>query len=422
MPATNLISLINTIQQNGSIEYQNYVPLATRTNIADVGSPIITYQHVQNEFLSALVNKIAMTIVRRKMLTNPLAPLKKGEMPLGMDIEEVQVNRAKASTFDPTGAGLLNRHLPDVAVEYHRLNRQDEYPVTISKQQLKTAFTSWDNLERLVDGIVASMYDGDSDDEYILMKNLMADAVTQDHVVISQLPYIKSLDGKTDAAGATALVEEFKNASAFMGFAGSSFNKYHVVNPGATPRRLKTEVQDQILVLRADIANAVDVNVLASAFNMSKADFLANRVLVDNFGQASNVAAFLADKDFFQVYDNLRETQEFFNPKGLYWTYFYHVWQTVGYSLLTNAIAFAFAPITLTVTTTITDVTTAIEGTATKGATVTVMNGDTVLGTATADASTGAYSVTITAQDTADVLTIIGSAYGETTSVEKTVG
>lgn len=422
MPATNLISLINTIQQNGSIEYQNYVPLATRTNIADVGSPIITYQHVQNEFLSALVNKIAMTIVRRKMLTNPLAPLKKGEMPLGMDIEEVQINRAKASTFDPTGAGLLTRHLPDVAVEYHRLNRQDEYPVTISKQQLKTAFTSWDNLERLVDGIVASMYDGDSDDEYILMKNLMADAVTQDHVVISQLPYIKSVDGKTDAAGATALVEEFKNASAFMGFAGSSFNKYHVVNPGATPRRLKTEVQDQILVLRADIANAVDVNVLASAFNMSKADFLANRVLVDNFGQASNVAAFLADKDFFQVYDNLRETQEFFNPKGLYWTYFYHVWQTVSYSLLTNAIAFSFAPLSLTVTTTITSSTTSVAGVATPGATVRVMEGSTVLGTATANESTGAYTVTIAAQTAGDVLTIVSSAYGETTSVEKTVG
>lgn len=422
MPATNLISLINTIQQNGSIEYQNYVPLATRTNIADVGSPIITYQHVQNEFLSALVNKIAMTIVRRKMLTNPLAPLKKGEIPLGMDVEEAHVNRAKASTFDPTGAGLLARHLPDVAVEYHRLNRQDEYPVTISKQQLKTAFTSWDNLERLVDGIVASMYDGDSDDEYILMKNLMADAVDQEHVVISSLPYIKDIDGKTQTAGATALVEELKNASSFMGFAGSSFNKYHVINSGATPRRLKTEVQDQILILRADVANSVDVNVLASAFNLSKADFLANRVLVDNFGSANNVAAFLCDKDFFQVYDNLRETQEFFNPKGLYWTYFYHVWQTVSYSLLTNAIAFAFEPITLTVTTTITDATTAIEGTATKGATVTVMNGDTVLGTATANASTGAYSVTITAQDTADVLTIIASAYGESTSTKKTVG
>ncbi len=422
MPATNLITLINTIQMNGSAEYANYVPLATRTNIASVASPILTYQHVQNEFLSALVNKIAMTIVRRKMLSNPLAPLKKGEMPLGMDIEEAHVNRAAASTFDPTGAGLLTRAIPDVAVEYHRLNRQDEYPVTISKQQLKTAFTSWENLERLVDGIVASMYDGDSDDEYILMKNLMADAVTMDQVVVAQLPYIKTLAGATETAGATALVESLKNASSFMGFAGSNFNKFHVVNAGANPRRLKTEVQDQILILRADIANAVDVNVLASAFNLSKAEFLANRVIVDNFGAASNVAGFLCDKDFFQVYDNLRETQEFFNPKGLYWTYFYHVWQTVSYSLLTNAIAFAFPAIALTVMAAVDSNDVAITGTAALGAAIKVIDAaGTVLGTGTADAGTGAFSVTILAQDVGTVLKIQATAYGESSTMTRTV-
>ena len=419
--AINLVELMNTILGNGSAEYQNYVPVATRANIATVANPILTYQTVQNEFLNALVNKIAMTIVRRKMLTNPLAPLKKGDMPLGQDIEEVHVNRAKATAFDPTGAGLLTRSIPDVAVMYHRLNRRDEYDVTISKEQLKTAFTSWDNLQRLLDGIVSSMYDGDSDDEYILMKNLMSDAVTQSHIVTATLPYIRDASGANVAGATTKVVEELKNASAYMGFAGSNFNKYHLVNAGATPRRLKTENADQILIIRADLANSIDVNVLASAFNLDKAQFLANRVIVDNFGAASSVGAFLCDKDFFQVYDNLRSTEEFFNPKGLYWPYFYHVWQTVSYSLLVNAIAFMFTPITLTITA-VDSNDVAVTGTATKSATVTVEDETgTVLGTATADASTGAYSVTIVAQDADTVLTVKASLFGEVTVKTVTV-
>lgn len=417
----NLVELMNTILGNGSAEYQNYVPVATRANIATVANPILTYQTVQNEFLNALVNKIAMTIVRRKMLTNPLAPLKKGDMALGQDIEEVHVNRAKATTFDPTGAGLLTRSIPDVAVMYHRLNRRDEYDVTISKEQLKTAFTSWDNLQRLLDGIVSSMYDGDSDDEYILMKNLMSDAVTQSHIVTATLPYIRDASGANVAGATTKVVEELKNASAYMGFAGSNFNKYHLVNAGATPRRLKTENADQILIIRADLANSIDVNVLASAFNLDKAQFLANRVIVDNFGAASSVGAFLCDKDFFQVYDNLRSTEEFFNPKGLYWNYFYHVWQTVSYSLLVNAIAFTFTPIELAVTAVDSD-DVAVTGTATKSATVTVEDETgTVLGSTTADASTGAYSVTIEAQDVDTVLTVKASLYGEVTVKTVTV-
>ena len=420
--AINLVTLMNSILANGSAEYQNYVPLATRTNITTVGNPILTYQTVQNEFLNALINKIALTIVRRKMLSNPLAPLKKGEIPLGDGVEEIQVNRANATAFDPTGAGLLNRTLPDVAVMYHRLNRRDEYDVTISKEQLKSAFTSWDNLNRLLEGIIASMYDGDSDDEYILMKNLMADAVNNNHIVTATLPYLKTVDGTAVAGAGSILVEQLKNASSYMSFAGSNFNKYHIVNPGTTPRRLKTEVQDQILILRADIANSIDVNVLANAFNLSKTEFLANRVIVDNFGAADSVAGFLCDKDFFQVYDNLRDTQEFFNPKGLYWNYFYHVWQTVSYSLLTNAIAFSFTPITLAVTP-LNSAAVAVAGTATKGAKITVVrkSDGVVLGTADANATTGVYSVTIAKQDADTVLKVEAAAFGEAKTVEVTV-
>ena len=332
----SIIDIVNAIRAEGSADYQKYVPLATRGNIADVGNPIKEYQIFMNEFVNALINKIGLVVVRKRLLSNPLAPLKKGTMPLGFDVEEAHVNRATAEKFDPEGKSLLTRVTPDVAVMYHRLNRQDMYQVTVSKEQLGQAFTSWENLQKLLDGIISSMYDGDSDDEFILMKNLFADAVTNEHVVTSELPDL------TEPDSATAIVKAFKNASTFMTFAGSSFNKFHVVNEGETPRRLKTEKEDQVIILRADLATAIDVDVLANAFNMDKANFLAQRVIVDNFGSAENVGAFICDKNFVQVYDQQRLTEEFYNPAGLYYNYFYHVWQVVSYSMLVNALAFVF--------------------------------------------------------------------------------
>ena len=417
----SILDVMNGIRSNGSTEYQSYIPLATRTNIASVANPILTYSLVQNEFLNSMINKVAMTIVRKKLLTNPLAPLKKGEMVLGQDIEEIHVNRAKGKTFNASGADLLARETPDVAVMYHRLTRKDMYKVTVSREQLTSAIVSWEGVESLLNYIVSTMYDGDSDDEFILMKNLMSDAVVRDEVVTSKMPFLRDANGAVVSASALALVEGFKNASSYMTFAGSNFNKFHLVNAGAEPRRLKTEIDEQVIIMRADIANTIDVNVLASAFNMSKADFLANRVIVDNFGSATNVLAFLCDKDFFQVYDKLRTTEEFRNPEGLYWNYFYHIWQVVSYSLLVNAIAFVTEPLALTIAPTVTTSSTAVAGVAEKGATVSVYLNGVLKETVTANASTGAYSVVITAQPAKTVVKVVASLYGETAVKEQTI-
>ena len=51
----------------------------------------------------------------------------------------------------------------------------------------------------------------------------------------------------------------------------------------------------------------------------------------------------LVDKNFFQVYDDLFTFREFENGLGLYRNHILHVWQTIGYSILCNAVAFVIA-------------------------------------------------------------------------------
>lgn len=330
-------NILNVIQVNASQEYQARVPLATQTNIAEVGAPILTYQSTQNEFLSALINRIALSIIRNKTLKNPLAILKKGTIPLGSDIQEIFTNMSKDQGFDGSGSKLLTKTIPDTKVLYQRMNRQGQYPVTISKQQLQTAFTSYAELEKLLNGIVTAMYSGDNYDEFILMKNIVADAITNDKVVKVSVDHI------TDEGSAKGLIKAIKKTSKAFTFPSSSFNTYFANKPDSDtgdPVITWTPLEDQVLLIRADIMTDISIDVLAAAFNLDKVAFKSMVLEVDSFGSATNCYAMLIDRSWMQVYDNLFETTEFYNAQGLYWNYWLNHWQTYGYSLFANAVAF----------------------------------------------------------------------------------
>jgi len=330
-------AILDVIRANASLEYQERVPATERATITEIGSPINTYQTIQNEFLNALVNRIALTVIRNRTASNPLALLKKGTIPLGSDIQEIFTNMAKDTGFDGSGSKLLTKTTPDVKALYHRLNRKGQYPITITKQGLQTAFTSYGELEKLLGSIVTAMYSGDNFDEFVLMKNLFAQAITGSKIVTASVPHVlNELTGK-------AFIKAVKNASSGFTFPSSVFNTYFANKPVSDtgdPVVTWSPIEDQILIVRADVMNEIDVEVLASAFNMGKVEFLASVLKVDSFGSATNCLAVLCDRSWVQVYDNLFETSEFYNGQGMYWNYWLNHWQTYSYSTFANAVAF----------------------------------------------------------------------------------
>lgn len=337
----NMMNVLNTILANASEAYQARVPSATQANISEVGSAIMSYQATENEFLSALVNKIAMTIVRNKTFANPLAVLKKGGVPLGRNIEEIYTNPATGTTFDPSGANLLNRAIPDTKAIYHSMNRQGQYKATVSKSQLIQAFTSYQALEQLLNSIVNSIYSGDNLDEFMLMKELFASAITGGKLktVDLEMPAISDTDG------AKKFVKAVKTVGQAMEFPSSNFNSYYDINKetDAKPVITWTPSANQVLILRNDVSVDVDVELLAKAFNVSYTDLNQRTLIVDSFGSASRCGAILCDESFVQVYDNLQQMESFHNGEGLYDNYIYHHWQTYSLSLFANATAFMFS-------------------------------------------------------------------------------
>lgn len=334
----NMIGVLNEIYKGASEDYKDLVPQATRDNLADVGAAVTSKFPVMNEFVDILTNKIAMTIVHSKRFKNPLAVLKKGRVPLGGKIEEIYVNPAIGTTFDGTGADLLTVNAPDVKVLYHEMNRQGKYSVTISKQRLKAAFTSFEGLEKMLNEIVNSLYSGDELEEFILMKNVVSSGIAGGKITTVE---VDELDGT--AALVKKLVRAINTTALNMKFPSSAYNKYQALNPlDLVPAKTWTPLENQVLLIRSDVITDVNIDLLSTAFNMSKVEFLQRVIVVDTFGVANGCYALLCDDAMFQIRDNEYELTSFPNSSNLSITYFLHHWQTYGISLFANAVAFCY--------------------------------------------------------------------------------
>lgn len=323
----NGINILNAIRNSASDTYRNRIPVATQDNIREIGNAMMTYQATQNEFLNALVNRIARVIITSKSYENPLRVFKKGMMEYGETIEEIFVNIAKAHPFDPIVAEktVFKREIPDVAAVFHKMNYQNFYKATISNDQLRQAFLSTEGITDLIARIVDSMYTGSEFDEFLCMKHLIEDEATKGRMYPVVIP-------EPTAANAKAIVTTIKSISNKLEFLSSAYNAMGVMN--------FTKKENQILIIDAAFDAVIDVEVLASAFNMSKAEFMGQRVLIDNFGALTGCVAALVDREWFMVFDNLMSFTENYNGEGLYWNYFYHVWKTFSTSPFANALIF----------------------------------------------------------------------------------
>ena len=335
------IELLNTIRDNASQAYQDRVPEATRTNIAEVGEAITDLNNavVYNEFVDTLANMIYAPMLIKKSWSNPLGKFKKGKKTFGDTVEEVYNNFIKAKTYDQTGEGLLTRELPDTKVIFHRMNRKDTYQLTDSPEMLAKAFKSYEGVAEYLQNLFTAIRNSAELDEYIIMRELIAEAYES-----GAMKAVAVADPQASEANAKAFIKAVKTVSGDMTFPNSNWNGYTDVQSTDTKPIITFSGRDeQVLLIDNATDVACDVDVLAYAFGRDLLRFNTEvKQIVDAMPIEGMIAA-LVDKNFFQVYDDLFTFREFENGLGLYRNHYLHVWQTVGYSCLTNAVAFIIA-------------------------------------------------------------------------------
>lgn len=346
------LDILNVIRQNASLEYQNSVPTVTKaTDIPKVGEIIYGTPAFANQFLNALVNRIAIVRVQSANFNNPYSILKKGYLEFGESVEDIFVSIANVVEYTPEKGNEreFKRTLPDVRSAFHVMNWRVMYPVTIQDEDLKQAFLSIDGVQNLIAQIVDSVYTAAEYDEFLLFKYLLIKAIS--HGKMFPVSSGGTTDTKTSAI-------RFRGMSNLLTFMGSKYNEAEVNT--STPKNRQVIFMDSLYNAR------FDVEILASAFNMDKADFMGRLFLIDDwttFDNArfnairansdgieevtseelallKNVKAVILDENWFQVYDNNNKFTEKYVASGLYWNYFYHTWKTVSSSPFANAIVF----------------------------------------------------------------------------------
>ena len=346
------LDILNVIRQNASYDYQQNVPVVDKaSDIPKVGEVIYGTPAFSNQFINALVNRIAIVRVQSATFNNPYSILKKGYLEFGETVEDIFVSIAKAVDYTPEKASEreFKRTLPDIRSAFHTMNWRVMYPVTIQDEDLRQAFLSVDGVTDLIAKIVDRVYTAAEYDEFLLFKYLLIKAISHGKMKPA------AIDSDTDL---TASAVAFRSASNILPFMSSEYNEANV--------KTNTPKSRQIIFMDAKFNAQYDVNVLASAFNMDKADFMGRLFLIDNWTDFDNerfdiiransdgieeitsaelallndVKAVLLDENWFQVYDNNNKFTEQYVASGLYWNYFYHVWKTVSSSPFANAIVF----------------------------------------------------------------------------------
>lgn len=359
------IDILNVIRQNASYDYQQNVPAIERANqIPHVGEIICGTPALANQFLNALVNRIALVRAQSITFNNPYSRLKKGYLEFGETVEDIFVNIAKVVDYDPDkGEGReFKRSIPDIRSQFHIMNWRVMYPVTIQDEDLRRAFLSEQGVTDLIAKIVDSVYTAAEYDEFLLFKYLIIKAATKGQM------YPVPVDDSDMKNYATA----FRSKSNMITFPKTEYNAAGVKNN--TPR------ERQVIFMDSDFNAKYDVDVLAAAFNMDKAEFIGSLFLIDDFTTFDNdrfevirdysdgieevttdelalmkdVKAVLLDENWFQCYDNMNKFTEKYVASGLYWNYFYHTWKTISSSQFANALLFVANTATTTLPASIT--------------------------------------------------------------------
>lgn len=338
------IDIVNAVIETSSTLKDN-IPLATNATLQATGGAIMQYTPFMNEFINGLVNRILFQEAHNMTYDNPLRIFKGVDIPYGTDVQDSIANPAVATPYDSSAmSDVLSPASPDVKTVYYRRNRQDKYKVTVYDAVLAGAFTNADTFNNFVSMILNTLTSGDNIDEFKLMKGVVGQAINDGNINKTSLTA-----GTDHRAFAETLVTDLRAKYLQFQFPSTKYNCYQKMAKAkgienATPLTTWTSPDRVSVLVRADVAAFTDVEVLAKAFNMSKADFLGRQVMVDSFGDTGDAAktlAIIADNTFLRTHDNRFQMAETpYNASTLSRTYFLHHWETMACSPFANAWAF----------------------------------------------------------------------------------
>lgn len=310
-------------------EYEDRIPEATQTNLTDVAEKILSYAPAKNSLLTALYNKIALTIIDSMTFENPFDRFRRADINYGDTLEDIFVDIPTGYEYDSKDENPFAQVQPDVKALYHTINKQLQYEQTIHDPEFRRALRSPYGLDSLVTRIVNTLREASKLDDFIIGKQILANEDVYGKVVyLGTATGNKATDGK-------ALLEAIKTAGSGMKFPSREFNQQGVMD--------NTPMNRQVLFITANYKNIIDLDVLAGLYNLDKADITQQIIELDNFNEEGAIAGALVDERFLNFHYALQDGGLIYNPKALATNHFWNSWSINTASLFKNAVMFKFA-------------------------------------------------------------------------------
>lgn len=279
-------------------------PTWTPNNISEVGN---------------MAGKIAEQVIREVEADDRLAVFDKKLVENGDTIETVVTNLAVGTSYDSTGAGALTRSNPSLSVRYFKDWDRRKFKTTIDTSALRKVLEAPKNVSELSTKIVGELSEGDKQEKYDYTKQLLRDSKA-------------TADGGTSTLGGTLVNYEtvafstgiqykkvltaLKNAVSKMTFVNNSCNSAGI--------KRKTRKEDIVILMPYYLKNEIDVNDLAGAFNLSKAEVESKIIEIDDAPVSKYTYIYVVDRNAVLTYTRLFAMEDQKNADGFYWNYFLH--------------------------------------------------------------------------------------------------
>lgn len=321
------VDITNLVASMGSTDLHTRIGTVTEQNIGNIGTTILNYSVAKNEFLNVLVNKICGQLFMNKVYSNPLSFFEKEPVPYGSTLESVFTDLIQAKNFNEnfgsanTDVGsLIGVENPPTKTEYYSKNFAKKYKISISDQQLRTAFLNPNGLQNLINQVLTVPINSRNFDDFQLMKGLLANASTKE--VTLPNGYTSASDevkAKMVTKKTRAIVDRFGMMSKIFNIQGL----YTFTNS-----------QNIVIITTPEVSANLDVELLATAFNMEKAEMGRRIVKIDSFQKYNsstkqyeadaNVELMVVDEDYIQFRRTLQVSESFRNPDKLTTNVFTH--------------------------------------------------------------------------------------------------
>lgn len=314
----------------GSNDFQQRIPNPEIADYVNVVSELFApYNNDLFNQFSGLLNGLMGTFIESKTFYNPLKNLKKPAARFGNSARHVAVAYMHAHSYNVTSETLLKLEKPQYREWFYSTTAPRRYEFSWSRYELSRVFASDGyGFDDLLAATISQMISSDEYDEMNLMIQAFAEA---DQRMGGLFRHQITGNINTDAGG-KELLTAIRTYAGRMKFPTMLYN--HIDIP------VYENGDTLILWVTPEVRATLDVNTLASVFNLDKADIQYRIITIPEF-PLPNVYAALTSEDFIYCRDVQYGIEPpFYNPENLTYKYYLHHAQMIGVNPVANCVLF----------------------------------------------------------------------------------